>query len=198
MIRFLPKQDLDWYPNRDLQHCPKYKKIQVYKKNNEHLVAMHLYVYLFSLYLTVYFYFLFAEMALYFDTDISVGAKPNPRRIQTKVLGEELSWNFLYKPGWNSYMNLESVSNPARTISYEVLYNDPAPKTLGPFLLNVNYREKLPSRFNLKIKLDASEAPEQSKTQVSDVENLKKRSWQYQTFLAVLWIRIRIHQIYMF
>ncbi len=111
-------------------------------------------------------------MALYFDTvSFRVGSEPNPLRIHTKVLGEELSWNFHHDGIWHSSMKLESVSNPARTISYEVLCNDPAPKTLGPFLLNVNYREKLPSLFNLKIKLDASEAPEQSKTQVSDVEN---------------------------
>ncbi len=75
-------------------------------------------------------------------------------------------------------MKLESISNPARTISYEVLYNDPTPKTLGPFLLNETYsiQEKVPVPFcvNLKIKLDASEAPEQSKTQVSNVKNLKK------------------------
>ncbi len=56
-------------------------------------------------------------MTLCFCTDISVGDKPNPHRIHTKVLGEELSWNFLYNPGWNSNMKLESVSNPARTIS---------------------------------------------------------------------------------
>jgi hypothetical protein len=110
-------------------------------------------------------------MPLCFCTDISVRDKPNPHRIHTKVLGEELSWNFHYDAIWHSYMKLESVSNPARTISYEVLYNDPAPKTLGPLLLNVDYREKLPSCswVSLKIKLDASEAPEQSKTQVSNV-----------------------------
>ncbi len=68
-------------------------------------------------------------------------------------------------------MKLESVTNPARTISYEVLYNDPTPRTLGPLLLNVNYQEKLPSWVILKIKLDASEALEQSKTQVKNVKN---------------------------
>jgi hypothetical protein len=106
-------------------------------------------------------------MALYFYTDsFPVRGRHNPR-IHTKVLGEELSWNFHYNAMWGN-MKLESVTNPARTISYEVVYNDPTPKTLGPFLLNVNYQEKLPSRFNLKIALDASEAPEQSKTQVSN------------------------------
>jgi hypothetical protein len=104
-------------------------------------------------------------------------------------------------------VKLESVTNPARTISYEVLCNGSTP-TLGPFLLNETYRiqDKLPVRscIHLKIKLDASEAPEQSKTQVSNVENKKKmvliflHNWQYQTFLAVLWIGIRIHQIHMF
>jgi hypothetical protein len=122
-------------------------------------------------------------MALYFKTnsfpvrDFRLGGEPNPpHRIHTKVLGEDLSWDFLYNSLFNK-VKLESVTNPARTISYEVLYNDPTPKTLGPFLLNETYHieDELPVRscIHLKIKLDASEAPEQSKTQVSNVKNLK-------------------------
>jgi hypothetical protein len=93
------------------------------------------------------------------------------------VLGEDLSWDFLYY-SLLSDVKLESVTNPARTISYKVLTNGPAPKTLGPFLLNETYHieDELPARscIYLKIKLDASEAPEQSKTQVKNVKYLKK------------------------
>ncbi len=137
--------------------------------------------------------------------DFGLGGQPNPLKIHTKVLGEDLSWDFLYMSIFNS-VKLESVTNPARTISYKVLTNGHAPKTLGPFLLNKTYHieDEIPVRscIHLKIKLDASEAPEQSKTQVKNVKNLKKwfliflHNWQYQTFTAVLWIRIPIHRIH--
>jgi hypothetical protein len=114
--------------------------------------------------------------------------------ISTDVMGEELSWDFLFGDRPTEWGEKISVSllpretNTAKTISYEVIYS---PEYEYPYctdnelaevvgsLLPDQY-EKVPKpddrvRLSLKIKLDVSEtppAPEQCMAQVSRVETL--------------------------
>jgi hypothetical protein len=110
--------------------------------------------------------------------------------VSTKVMGEELSWDFLLSDRPTEWGEKISVSlrpketNTAKTISYEVIYSPEyeyqyphfTDKELAKVVgsLMPDQYEKVPKpddrvRLSLKIKLDVSEAPahEQCMAQVS-------------------------------
>jgi hypothetical protein len=111
----------------------------------------------------------------------SVKPSLDKQHIRAKLMGEEISWdltfymnNRLSKLESEYHIQLKSVLNPAKTISYDMITDEFSPyntKTFGPFPLNKLYDVTMPAcrDFTLRIKLDAGEGPEQSKIQESRV-----------------------------
>jgi hypothetical protein len=112
----------------------------------------------------------------------------------TKFIGEELSWNFLLGENRRQCISVflqPSEINPARTISYEVIYSpddeyqyhyeEDMAMVIGPLKPNQYNEAPKPNDrvLRLKIKLDVSEtlAPEQCMAQVSSV--IKKTIYFY-------------------
>jgi len=110
----------------------------------------------------------------------SVKPSPDKQHISAKLMGEEISWDLTFtrtrgnRQESQYYVQLESVLNPAKTISYDMITDEFSPcntKTFGPFLLNKWFDITMPAcrDFTLRIKLDAGDGPEQSRIQESRV-----------------------------
>jgi hypothetical protein len=124
-----------------------------------------------------------AEMELCLNVE-SVKPSPDKQPISTTVMGEEISWdltfhmnNRLSKVESEYHIQLESVLNPVKTISFDMITDEMTSriKMFGPFPLNKMVVAVMPTcaSFDLKITLDAGEVSEQSKIQERRVSTKK-------------------------
>jgi hypothetical protein len=136
-----------------------------------------------TMYLFNLLFYAAAEMELCLNVE-SVKPSPDKQHISTTVMGEEISWdltfymkNRLSKVESEYYVQLESVLNPVKTISYDMITDEMTSRMrmYGPFPLNKMAVAVMPTctSFDLKIKLDAGEVSEQSKIQERRVSTKK-------------------------
>jgi hypothetical protein len=99
-------------------------------------------------------------------------------------MGEEISWDLTFHVNdrlsmaeSEYHIQLESLLNPVKTISYDMITDEMTSRMqmFGPFPLNKMVVARMPTctSFDLKITLEAGEVSEQSKIQESRVSTKK-------------------------